>query len=98
MYFYNHETGDMEWSTNAELALRHHMALMAKSNRYPLSEEAVGQLYRILGPCDPELTREEALRLISRALSTLGLEFIDVDAVVEALDDDWRLVLRLGDT
>ena len=94
-YYYDHESGDLEFTSDANYALRSHVAVMAGATRYPLNEEAVGQLHRFLGPAPVDVSRRQALARLQQALSVLGLAHLSIDAAIEMLDDGWQMILRI---
>lgn len=104
-YAYDRATGDLAWRESDRDAQTDAVVTLARSRRYGAAPNAAGLLHRALGPVravvgsDPygsDSAFEKASREVHRVLAALGLDRLGVEAVAGALDDDWKLVLRVG--
>ena len=87
---------DLAFETDDELRQRKNVLTMLRTSRYGLKPSVAGRLDELLGWVDPQETTEEARKRVRRVLETMGLQGVPIEAVVEGLDNGWKLKLDVG--
>ena len=95
--FYYDEEGDLAPTGDRQTKLKQHVTTMLRTGSFPLQPSAAGWLNEILGETDPDMGRKEARRRVRQALEEAGLDGVSMEVAVEALDNEWRAKIRVGE-